>query len=271
MGGMVLLSAWYSLRMRNVVPAGVALVSIWLATPMVSAQDSRPDGPIVPVYDEPHHRQVFQFGPTRILDLQIPPGDVSWFHSHESPVLYVTLGTSQTRMQNLGEEWSGGGGQRGGGRGAAAGRGAPPVPQARPAPRATSTTSYAERPVTHRLENIGDGLFRAMVVINETPGDEETSVAGAGFSAEPELTNRWFRAYRIALDPGQATSAHVHRTPVAIIQATGGTGRGDGGMSWEFNEPGQWAFFDAGARHVVRNTGSSPLELIEVEVRGLSP
>ena len=27
--------------------------------------------PIVPVYPEPHHRQVFQYGPTRILDVQI--------------------------------------------------------------------------------------------------------------------------------------------------------------------------------------------------------
>jgi oxalate decarboxylase/phosphoglucose isomerase-like protein (cupin superfamily) len=243
-----------------------ALVSIWCVADAVGQDGSRPDGPVVPVYDEPHHRQVFQFGPTRILDLQIPPGDISWFHSHESPVLYVTLGTSQTRMQNLGEEWSGGG-RRGGGAGRAGGRaGAPPPAPA--APRATSTTSYAERPVTHRLENIGDGLFRAMVVVNETAGDEATSVAEAGFSGEPELTNRWFRAYRIALAPGEATTAHVHRTPVAIIQATAGTGRGEGGMHWEFTEPGQWAFFDTGTSHVVRNTGAGPIELIEVEVRG---
>jgi mannose-6-phosphate isomerase-like protein (cupin superfamily) len=39
-------------------------------------------------------------------------------------------------------------------------------------------------------------------------------------------------------------------------------------MTWAFTEPGQWAFFDAGARHVVRNTGEGPLELIEVELRG---
>ncbi len=254
--------------MRKAVLVPTAIVTIWLGAAFVSAQGGRPDGPIVPVYDEPHHRQVFQFGPTRILDLQLPPGDISWFHSHESPVLYVTLGTSPTRMQNLGEEWSGGGGGRQGtGRGAGRGRGGAPVPAASRAPRATSTTSYAERPVTHRLENVGDDLFRAMVVINETAGDEQTSVEAAGFSTEPELTNPWFRAYRIALGPGEATTAHVHQAPVAVIQATDGTGRGESAMSWEFNEPGQWAFFDSGARHLVRNTGDGPLELIEVEVR----
>jgi mannose-6-phosphate isomerase-like protein (cupin superfamily) len=38
-------------------------------------------------------------------------------------------------------------------------------------------------------------------------------------------------------------------------------------MTFEFNEPGQWAFFDADAAHEVSNSGDTPLELIEVEVR----
>jgi quercetin dioxygenase-like cupin family protein len=181
-------------------------------------------------------------------------------------VLYVTLGTSRTRTQNLGEDWGGGGAGRGAGRGAA-----PPAPTEPRAPRATSTTSYFEKPITHRLENIGDGLFRAMVVINETPGDDTTSVAAAGFDGMPELTNRWFRAYRIVLETGQKTSAHVHRAPVAVIQATDGKAAGAGAMTWDFNEPGQWAFFDAGDRHEIRNIGPGRVELIEVELRGRLP
>ena len=246
---------------------------IWLGGSLLQGQDT--EGPIVPVYHEPHHRQVFQHGPMRVLDLQIPPGDISWFHTHEAPVLYVTLGTSQTRIQTLGEDWGGGGRGRGAaapGTGSARAGAAPAAPaQTAPvapqAPRATSTTSYAQQPITHRLRNIGDGLFRAMVVINETPGDEATSAGAAGFMATPELTNRWFRAYRIVLEPGQKTDSHVHRAPVAIIQATTGKGLGAGAMTWEFNEPGQWAFFDAGDRHDIRNIGEGRVELIEVEVR----
>ena len=53
----------------------------------------------MPVHEEPHHREVFQHGTTRILDLRVPPGDLSWFHSHDWPVLYMTLGTSRVRTQ----------------------------------------------------------------------------------------------------------------------------------------------------------------------------
>ena len=232
---------------------------------------------VVPVHHEPHHRQVFQYGPMRILDLQIPPNDMSWFHLHEWPVLYMTLSTSQTRTQLLGGEWGGRGGARGAARGQrpggpAPGRGGPPParaggPGAPGAPRATSTTSYVDEPVTHRLENIGTNLFRAMVVVNETPGDDTTTEEAAGFTGMPELTNKWFRAYRLTLKPGETTPPHTHRAPVVIFQATAGKGLGTGAMKFEFNEPGQWAFFDSGDRHEVRNSGDTATEWIEVEVR----
>jgi len=223
--------------------------------------------PVVPVHEEPHHRQVFQYGTTRILDLQVPPGDISWFHSHEWPVLYMTLGTSQVRTQNLGAEWSGGGARNANApAGGAAPRPAQPPPERR-MPRATSTTSYVERPVTHRIENVGQGLFSAMVVVNETAGDETTSVADAGFAAEPELTNNWFRSYRITLETGKTTAAHTHKTPVVIFQAIAGKAVANGPMDFEFNRPGQWAFYGAGVEHNIKNLGDATIELLEIEVR----
>lgn len=250
-------------RPRPVARGGATCILL-LAAGLCLAQSSERaagESPIVPVHDEPHHRQVFQFGPMRILDLQIPPGDLSWFHTHEWPVLYMTLSQSAARMQNLGSDWSGGGG---GARGGAA-RGEPPPQPA--APRATSTTGYIESPITHRIENVGDNLFRAMVVVNETQGDETRSVEEAGFEAEPELANAWFRSYRVTLEAGEATHTHAHATPVVIFQATGGNGLASGPMTFEFNEPGQWAFFDAGAEHTIRNLGDSSLQLLEIEVR----
>ena len=256
-----------------------------LATAVLRGQDparpapevTRPEGPIGPVHHEPHHRQVFQNGPMRILELQLPPGDISWFHTHEWPVLYVSLANSQIRIQNLGDDWGGGAGRGGAGRGAAgaagaAGRGgttpaAPAAPAGSASPRPTSTSSYVERPITHRLQNVGTTLVRAMVVVNETQGDETMTLQAAGFTGTPELTNRWFRAYRVALSPGEATASHRHQAPVVFIQATTGKGAGRGAMTFEFNEPGQWAFFDAGDTHQIRNTGDGRLELIEVEVR----
>src|SRR5688572_19669092 len=78
--------------------------------------------PVMPVHQEPHHRQLFQYGPMRIIDLQIPPGDASWFHSHDWPVFYLTVADSQTVTQVLGQEAGGG---RGAGRGGAPAPGGP--------------------------------------------------------------------------------------------------------------------------------------------------
>lgn len=242
--------------------------------------------PIMPVHQEPHHRQVFQHGPMRIIDLQIPPGDMSWFHTHEWPVFYLTVADSQTRTQILGEEW----GARGRGAGAAAGgrAGAPPAAAPRtggpppaaggaapraggPArfrPRVMSDLSYADRAVTHRIHNNGTGLYRAMGVINETAGgDEAISEEAAGFGGKAEMTNRWFRIHRVALGPGEKTAAHQHKAPVVLLQDSAGKGTATGPVTFEFNEPGQWGFFDTGARHEIANSGSERLELIEVEIR----
>jgi quercetin dioxygenase-like cupin family protein len=106
-----------------------------------------------------------------------------------------------------------------------------------------------------------------MVVINETQGNDETSIEAAGFAGEPQLTNRWFRAYRFTLAPGETASRHRHNAPAVIIQASAGRGEGRGAVTFELNEPGQWAYFEPGDAHELVNLGDAPLDLIEVEVR----
>lgn len=226
-----------------------------IATATLGAQQA---DKVVVVHEEPHHRQVFQHGAVRVLDMQLPPGEMSAFHRHDWPVLLLGISAAgaQTRSQVLGQEWS-----------------TPAAPTAispGTAPRMvrpTSTTAYAEKPVTHRLENLGTGVARNIVVVNESQGDDSLTEQQAGFTAKPEVTNRWFRAYRIALSPGERTAAHQHSAPVVLVQVTDGKGAGVGAMTWEFNTPGQWAFFEAGDPHAFANLGDGRLELIEVEVR----
>jgi uncharacterized protein (DUF885 family)/quercetin dioxygenase-like cupin family protein len=216
---------------------------------------------VVPVYHEPHHRMVFAAGTTKILDGQVPPGDTSWFHTHAEPILYVTLSASQQRTQVLGQEWGGGAGR---GAGApAAGRGNAPIGAA---VRVTSTTSYFDQPVTHRIKNVGDRLFRFIVVTNASAGDE-SAADGAGFTGKAELANRWFRAYRVTLAPGEATGSHRHTTESVIIQTSDGRALAVGPMTFELGEQGRWAWFDSGKVHEIRNVGPVPIEFVEVEVR----
>jgi mannose-6-phosphate isomerase-like protein (cupin superfamily) len=270
-------ASWSILCRVVVLLVGAVAVQAQTASWQPPDESGQGQTPLMPVHQEPHHRQVFQHGPLRIIDLQIPPGDMSWFHTHEWPVFYLTVADSQTRTQIFGEEWGargrGAGGAGAAGRGAP-GAGAPPAGQARAGgpprfrPRLMSDVSYADRAVTHRIHNNGTGLYRAIGVINETPGGDETVTEdAAGFTGKAETSNRWFRIHRVVLAPGEKSPAHQHKAPVVLLQDSAGKGTASGAMSFEFNEPGQWGFFDSGVRHEISNSGADRLELIEVEVR----
>ena len=221
---------------------------------------------VVPVYEEPRHRQVFKSGTTRILELIVLPGDTSLFHTHEDPIAYINLSTSALRTQELGKEWSQGGG-RGGARAGGAAAAAPAAPAAPvPAVRVTSTTSYAQTPATHRIANTGTGIVHALVVVNQTKGTDATTPKDAGFEGTPELTNNWFRAYRFALPPGQS-GTHTHKAPAFLVQTSDGTAVTQGARMRALNQVGDWAFFDAGVAHEMRNTSTATVEFVEVEVR----
>lgn len=249
-----------------------AVVAMGVSAGAVRAQETPrlPDPPgqdrVVPVYEEPRHRQVFKSGTTRILELIVLPGDTSLFHTHEDPIAYINLSTSALRTQEMGKEWSQGGG-RGGARAGGAPAAAPAAPAAPvPAVRVTSTTSYAQTPATHRIANTGTGIVHALVVVNQTKGTDATTPKDAGFEGTPELTNNWFRAYRFALPPGQS-GTHTHKVPAFLVQTSDGTAVTQGGRMRALNQVGDWAFFDAGVAHEMRNTSTATVEFVEVEVR----
>ncbi len=214
----------------------------------------------VPIYQEPRHRVVFESGTTRIHDVQIPPGDTTLYHIHDTATLYVPISRSQTRSQVLGEDWRGG---------SPSGAGSPAgaEPDSRPG-QVTSTTSYVEKPLTHRVNNIGGGLFRLIAVANSSKGSDLDSDDVSGLSAKPELVNRWYRAYRVSLAAGQSGSPHRHATPVVVVQQTAGRVVVEAPTKKELTAPGAFAWHDGSGTHQVRNVSDGQVELIEVEVRG---
>lgn len=237
-------------RMRTTVT-----VIAGLAATIVAASAHQTPERVVPVHQEPRHRMVFEAGPTRILHLQIHPGDTSLWHSHDEPILYVSFGaTTKTRTQNLGAEWT-----------------APVnVFPAAPPSRVLSATAYAKQPLTHRIENVGETLFELVAVTNSTRGDETRTSREAGFTAAAELTNGWFRAYRFSLAPRESAD-HTHTAPTVVVQTSSGAGIGTGRRVFGFNGQTSWSYFDAGEPHTLRNTGTTALELVEVEVRQPRP
>ena len=130
-----------------------------------------------------------------------------------------------------------------------------------------STTSYAERPQTHRVNNIGSTLFRLIGITNSSAGDDRSDPSG-GFDIEPELSNRWFRGYRRAL-AAEDSPEHRHENPVAIVLVSGSvTVRTAATTSNQqpLQRPGAFVFLEAGATHVLR-ADAPDTQVVEVEVR----
>ena len=212
----------------------------------------------VPLYQEPRHHVVYDSPAMRIHDIQIPPGDTTLFHTHDTAILYVPIARSTNRSQVLGAEWSGG---------AAAAPAAAPVASDRPQ-RVNSVTTYVEKPFTHRVNNIGASLFRLIGIANRTAGATNAADDISGLSTKPELENNWYRAHRVVIKPGEATAAHKHATRVVVVMQTAGTAVSESPAWSPINGPGDFTWHTGPGDHVVRNRGANEIELVEVEVRG---
>lgn len=253
----------------------LSVLSLLACAVTAAASGGRQDEKVVPVHQEPRHHLVFDGPDVRILDIQIPPGDTTLFHTHSDPVLYVNMSVSQTRGQVLGREWSGGEAAAAAGAGSGAGaRTAPAAPagsaaaSSPPRPgRMNSVTTYSQQPLTHRVNNIGQNIFRLIGVINRSPGDE-IATSSESFAAKPEVENPWFRGYRWTLT-SELTAEHRHPNPVVII-LVGGRAAAAGSSKASLDKPGAFAFFDANAPHRLQAVGADA-EIVEIEVRRPSP
>lgn len=202
---------------------------------------------VVPVYEEPYHRLVFDKDNVRIFSTNITVGDTSLFHRHQNPTLYVILCYSLMRNQNIGEDWS-----------------SPDPDQSRPS-GAFFFRNYADEPQEHRVDNIGSSPFQVIGVINFTEG-------GRGSSApadEAELSNRWFNAYRYRLEPGKSGVGHRHDNPVIVVQVSEGRSHVlvDGRRGSAKTVKGNWSWHEAGVGHRLLNSGDTDVELVEIEIK----
>lgn len=241
------------------IPPTAAALAIALLS--LDAAPAAQDETIVPVHEEPRHHLVFDSPGTRILDVQVPPGDTTLYHTHSDPILYVSMSASRTRSQTLGGQWSGGDASQ-------------PASAAPAAPgRITSTTSYAVKALTHRVNNVGQTLFRLIGITNASAGDA-TDAPSPGFDGPPELANPWFRGYRLTLDA--TAREHRHGNPVAIVLVAGRAAVSGGAIAASgdrrgltavaLDAPGAFAWIEPDTAHAVRASGGMAT-IVEVEVR----
>jgi quercetin dioxygenase-like cupin family protein len=248
------------MRSRLSIAGSMLILGAALAAASVVAQPQ--DEKVVPVHEEPRHHLVFDSPAARVLDIQIPPGDTTLFHTHSNPILYVNMSSSQTRSQTLGQEWSGGEAARPTPRPPS---GAPLVAGIPPAVfgRMNSVTSYSTQSLTHRVNNVGTGVFRLIGIINRTDGDASTA-ASADFASTPEVDNRWLRGYRSRLNP--TAVKHLHANPTVIVLVRG-RAVVNAGKELPLDALGAFAFIEGGLAHSVKGEGAEPNEIVEIEVR----
>lgn len=202
----------------------------------------------VPVEYEPHHQPVYENNWVRVLDVRVPAGDSTLYHIHEHPMMGVVIMTAR--------QWD-----------------------QRPGMNPSSPTLAVGQvinnfrnpfPYTHRVVNADTMPFRYIAV---------ELLHAFGISAPPMANGSRVqlvddgplaRVYRIALASGQ--SAHLGAQPDLLVQVSDGkvqlegasasaksTNTGSGAGAWWWRGPG--------ARNTVRNVGSEPVELVEIDIR----
>ena len=229
-------------------PRGAVLVVVLLSN-AAWPQD------IVPVHEEPRHQLVLEQGSVRVLDVQIPPGDTTLYHTHSSPILYVAIDSSPTDAQSLGGNWRG--------------VDASAEPAWQPG-EVNTNSSYARRPQTHRVRNVGSDLFRLIAVTNgnTSPLSQDTQ-SQSQLPGALETETRWFRQSRLRLTAGSSSGWHESGRQIVVVQASQGEAelRRRDADAEVMNAAGSFVFVDQGGSYQVRNQGSDPVTLVVVEVR----
>jgi len=113
-------------------------------------------------------------------------------------------------------------------------------------------------------------MIHIMAMVNDNPPvPADFDDAPSGMSEDPQVENRWFRSYRLELQPGESTQLLTHQNPVAIILADGDllhVTREDG-ITKELDKPGDWAWRAAGSGYQISNVGDTPCAVVVNESR----
>lgn len=208
----------------------------------------------VPIHLEPRHRPVYEGPGFRVLDVQIPVGDTTRYHIHDAAILYTLVSASPTDFQLVGAAWNG----------------TKPTDDPGWSPGDTRMdTGYVAQPVTHRVTNVGRGLFRLIAVVSTrrgAKGDSPSLTLEA--PGTPERRSTWFRQARLQLPVQTVTAWHNSSAPLVIVQPFDGdieveSARG----AQRLEASGSFATIAAGQRYRLRNTGKLPATVVIVQVR----
>jgi quercetin dioxygenase-like cupin family protein len=97
----------------------------------------------VPVNREPYHHVVLENQYVRVVDVNIPPGQTTLFHTHESDNFSVRISGGLTQAQMQGKDWN------------------PPKQNER---GSVNFSGGSTKPYTHRIKNLGPDTYHVIDV-----------------------------------------------------------------------------------------------------------
>lgn len=213
-----------------------------------STREAALSGP-VPVYEEPRHHLVFQNALVRVLDVEVPPGDTTQYHIHAHPTISVSIQEARSWAQTLG---------------------APPDSIEAPAAVPAVLDNWDRAlPYTHRVGNADTVSFH--YIVSEWLGPSNLDCPPLPEIGTQRLVKegKIARVYEVRLAPHTATDLHQHACPGLSVLGTTGTLSEEGAAAAAGGGvgAGRWEWRNAGHRHVLRNTGDTPLIVFEIDWR----
>jgi quercetin dioxygenase-like cupin family protein len=130
----------------------------------------------VPVRNEPCHKVILENDYVRVIDVQIPVGKTTMYHTHDVASVIVYLTKSTNSSQTWGETT---------------------LTTRTISPGESRYAAYDEKPLSHRVTNTGAGLFRVLDIELLRPAPATASFPSVNF--QPGWTEKRVRSANIRL------------------------------------------------------------------------
>jgi hypothetical protein len=232
--------------------ASIFALACALAGPASAQLEDKP----VPMDKAPFHVPMFSNDYIILLNVNIPPGRNTGYHTHYADSVSVNLAPASQTNQNYGSSevsapGTGGEGEPG---------------------RTTFTNVTKNGPRTHKASNVGPTPFHNISFILKDRGAPATTASDrAGVAGYTQIMdNARIRAWRVVLKPGESTGQISQTAPGLRVYVRSGVlaeivpGASDRGMA---PYEGDFIWQDAGQTRAVKNTGTTLLEFVEFELK----
>jgi quercetin dioxygenase-like cupin family protein len=225
-----------------------ALVGAWIV-PAFAIDDDPAKAPLA--RDEPRHHLLLQNEFVRIIRVVIPPGESTLWHEHNFD--YGVLFVNGTKLK-VDETTN-------------------PQGDARVSvTKAFTYTTYAGKHFVHRVHNTDTTPNHqlAFEIIPPLPVGFAVSDRSGVPQYKMEVDNNRIQMWRLQLAPGQVADLITQKAPGIRFVLSGDRlveTHGDGQVNEIKVRVGDFAWLPGAASRSVTNVGSSPLELVEIELK----